>query len=84
MLQIPRKKTKIIQFRITSPQYERLLNMVQAKGCTTLSEYLRRAALEKDLLFEIRFEEMYNKIMKKKTETARKVKTSYPKQDFLI
>lgn len=84
MLQIPPKKTKMIQFRITTLQYERLLNIVQAKGCTTLSEYLRKAALEKDLLFDIRFEEMYNKIMKNLPEKAKRVKNSFSKQDFLV
>jgi len=84
MLQIPPKKTKIVQFRMTSLQYDRLRNMMHAKGCTTLSEYLRRAMLEKDLLFEIRFEELYNKIMRKQSEKTKKAKTHYQKQDFLI
>ena len=50
---------KTIQVRVTPEQYERIRNKAQSKGYTTLSAYILRTVLEKDLLFEQRFEEIY-------------------------
>lgn len=52
--------TKHIQIRVTPEQYERIRNKAQAKGYKTITAYLVHMALERDLLFEQRFEEMYN------------------------
>lgn len=50
---------KHIQIRVTPEQYERIRNKAQAKGYKTITAYLVHMALERDLLFEQRFEEMY-------------------------
>ena len=42
-------KVRLIQFRVTSAQHERLFNNAQAKGFKTVSEFLRFIGLEKDL-----------------------------------
>lgn len=52
-------KTKLVVFRVTSSQYERIRNKAEAKGFKTISSFLRHLALEKDLVFEQKFEEMY-------------------------
>ncbi len=53
-------KIRFILFRVTQTQYERIKNNAHAKGHKTLSGYLRDLALNKDLLFEQRFNEMYD------------------------
>lgn len=58
-------KTRFIQIRVTSEQYERIKNKAQAKGYKTLTSFLRTLALEKDMIFEQRFAEIY-RILKKK------------------
>ncbi len=50
---------KTIQIRVTPEQHERIRNKAQAKGYKTMSSFLLHLALEKDLLFEQRFEEIY-------------------------
>jgi len=55
---------KYIQVRVTREQYERIKNKAQAKGFKTISSFIRKLALEKDLLFEQKFEEMYRAIVK--------------------
>ncbi len=50
---------KHIQIRVTPEQYERIRNKAQAKGYKTITAYLVHMALERDLLFEQRFEEMH-------------------------
>ena len=60
------QKTKLIQFRVTKYQYERIRNNTESKGFRTISAYLRETALNKDLAFEKKFQEIYEVIMKKK------------------
>jgi predicted DNA binding CopG/RHH family protein len=54
-------KRKTIQLRVTPEQHERIRNKARAKGFATVSAYIRSLALEKDLLFEQRFEEVLRK-----------------------
>jgi hypothetical protein len=49
----------MLLLRVTPSQYERIRNNAQAKGFTTIASYLRDLALNKDLLFEQRFMEIY-------------------------
>lgn len=58
-------KTRFIVFRVTSSQHERIRNNAQAKGYLSIASFMRYLALEKDLVFEQKFEEMY-KILKSK------------------
>jgi hypothetical protein len=59
-------KTRIILFRVTESQHERILNNAHAKGHKTMASYLRDTALNKDLVFEKRFDEMYDAIVRKR------------------
>jgi hypothetical protein len=59
-------KTRMILFRVTPTQYERILNNASAKGHKTMAGYLRYLALNKDMVFEKRFNEMYNVVVRKK------------------
>ncbi|MFC1741606.1 hypothetical protein ACFL3V_03670 [Nanoarchaeota archaeon] len=56
-------KTRMILFRVTQSQYERIQNNAQAKGHTSVASYLRYTALDKDLVFEKRFNDMYKVIV---------------------
>ncbi|MBI4918453.1 hypothetical protein HY837_00875, partial [archaeon] len=49
---------------MSTSQYQRLLNIVHAKGHSNISDYLRFLALEKDLLFENKFNEIHSTILK--------------------
>ena len=60
------QKTKLIQFRVTKYQYERIRNNAESKGFRTISAYLRETALNKDLIFEKKFQEIYEIITKEK------------------
>jgi len=60
------RKTKIINIRVTPEQYERIKNKAHTKGYTTMSAFILRSVLDKDLLFEERFHEMYRIITKKR------------------
>lgn len=57
-------KTRFIQFRVTRDQYERIKNNARAKGYLNLSHYLRNLALEKNFVFEQKFNEIYEVIVK--------------------
>ena len=57
-------KTRYVQVRVNQDQFERIKNNASAKGSKTTAEYLRYAVLEKPLIFERKFEEMYQTIMK--------------------
>ena len=57
-------RTRFIQFRVTRDQYERIKNNARAKGYLNLSHYLRDLALDKNLVFEQKFNEIYEVIMK--------------------
>ncbi len=56
--------TKFIQLRVTKEQYERIRNKSQAKGHKTISSFMRAAALEKDLVFEKKFDEIHSLVKK--------------------
>ena len=58
-------KTRYIQVRVSPEQYERIRNSAQAKGFKTVSSFIRNNLLEKDFLFEQRFDRMYNLVMKR-------------------
>ena len=49
-------KTRFIQFRVTRDQYERIKNNARAKGYLNLSHFLRDLALDKNLIFDARRE----------------------------
>ena len=61
-----KQKNEYIQVRVTPEQKERIKNKAMAKGYKTLTSYILSLALEKDLLFEQRFEEIYRIIKKLK------------------
>ena len=56
-------KTRFIQVRVTRSQYERIKNNAEANGFVTISAYIRALALDKDLAFQKKFNEMYTTIM---------------------
>ena len=60
------RKRKTIQVRVTPEQYERIKNKAHAKGYKTLTSFILNLALEKDLLFEQRFDEIYRIITRKR------------------
>ncbi len=62
-------KTKYIQVRVSPEQYERIRNNAQAKGFKTVSSFIRNSLLEKDLLFEQKFDRMYEIIVRKLGKT---------------
>lgn len=70
------RKSKTIRFRMSSTHYDRLKNLAEAKGFTSMSEYLRFAALEKDVLLEIQLNGIYEAVIniKKKLEVDSKRK----------
>lgn len=52
-------KSKTIHIRVTPEQYERIKIKAHAKGYSTITSFILHLALEKDLLFEQRFDQMY-------------------------
>lgn len=58
-------KTRLIQFRVSRIEHERIYNNARAKGFMTISGYLRHLALNRDLIFEKKFDKMYEVIVKK-------------------
>jgi hypothetical protein len=58
--------TRIVIFRVTKSQHERIRNNAQAKGHKTMASYLRDTTLNKDMVFEQRFNEMYDIIVRQK------------------
>lgn len=56
-------KSKTLQVRLTPEQYERIKNKAQAKG-KTMTAFILHLALEKDLLFEQRFDEIHRMLKK--------------------
>jgi len=45
-------KNRIINFRVTNEQYERIKNNTNAYGYITMASYLRYLALEKSMLID--------------------------------
>ncbi|MBN2420656.1 hypothetical protein JXB27_00055 [Candidatus Woesearchaeota archaeon] len=56
-------KTRFVQVRVDECQFERIKNSASAKGYRTTSDYIRDLALEKNLVFERKFEEMHKAIL---------------------
>jgi predicted DNA binding CopG/RHH family protein len=56
-------KIRYIQVRVSDDQFERVKNNATAKGYKNTSQYIRDLALEKDMVFDRRFNEIYNAIM---------------------
>ncbi len=66
------ERNKTIQVRVTPEQHERIKNKAQAKGCTSISAFILYLALEKDLLFEQQFDEIYHIITRKSSSLNKK------------
>ena len=49
--------------RVTKNQHERIKNAALAKGFRSISDYVRSLTLGNDLVFEQRFNDLYNKLM---------------------
>ena len=62
------RKHELIQCRVTSNQYERVKNLTAAKGFLRIADYMRYCALEKDLAFERKLEEIKNEILNLRKE----------------
>jgi len=67
------KMPNFIQIRVTPEQHERIRNKAQAKGYKTITSFIRNLALEKDLVFEQRFDEIYRILTKKKDSSSNPV-----------
>lgn len=61
---------RMIKFRVTENQYERILNNTSAYGHATISSYLRSLALERNLVIENKILET-NKIIKEILENIK-------------
>ena len=57
-------KSKTLHVRMTPEQYERIKNKTQAKGYSSISAFVLHSTLEKDLVFEQKFDEMYRCLKK--------------------
>ncbi len=72
-------KTRFVQIRVDEGQFERIKNSASAKGYKTTSDYIRDLLLEKNLVFERKFEEMHRVIM----SLSQKIKaTEFKKVDI--
>ncbi|MCK4859098.1 MAG: hypothetical protein KAS87_00900 [Candidatus Omnitrophica bacterium] len=67
--------------RLTKNQHERIRVNAQAKGYKTISQYVRSAMLEYDLVFEKKFDEMYQKLVS--TEESIKKNKERPLMEFI-
>ena len=45
-------KNRIVKFRVSSQQYEKILNNKQVRGYVTIASFLRDLALEKNFFIE--------------------------------
>ncbi len=55
-------KTRLIQFRVSGNEYERIRNNAHAKGYSTIASYLRSVALGKDLFTETNITEIHRMV----------------------
>ena len=55
---------KIIFVRVTEDQHERIKNNAFAKGFKTVAGYVRALTLEKDMIFEQKFNEIYDRLIR--------------------
>lgn len=56
-------KTRYFQVRVNQDQFDRIKNNASAKGYKTTSSYARDLMLEKNLVFDRQFSEMYKAIL---------------------
>ena len=63
----------MILFRVTESQHDRIWNNVYAKGYKSLASYMRDIALNKDIVFEKRFDEMYRIIVGNSSKSHKNV-----------
>lgn len=84
MIDLPTKKTMNIQVRVTRDQYGRIKNNAEAKGYTTVAQFMRYLALDKDMLFERKFNELYNQLMRTNNNKKGKKKKYLIQEEFLI
>ena len=54
---------KMLIIRVTKNQFERIKINTQAKGFKTISGYIRSLALDKDMVFEKKFDQIYRTIV---------------------
>ena len=55
---------RTVMVRVTRDQHDRIKLNAIAKGYKTISQYIRHLALDKDMAFEKKFNELYNKLVK--------------------
>ena len=55
-------KLRRIEFRVTKNEYERFINIAQAKGFSTVAAYLRSIALGNDLFTETKIAEIHQMV----------------------
>jgi len=58
--------------RLTKNQHERVRTNAEAKGYKTISSYIRALALEQNMNFEDKFNEIYNKLINDDSDTGEK------------
>jgi len=63
---------RLLVVRLTKNQKERIKVNAEAKGYKTISSYIRALALEQNMNFEDKFNEMYNKLIKGDSDTGEK------------
>lgn len=68
-------KNRIVKFRVSSQQYEKILNNKQSRGYVTIASFLRDLALEKNFFIEEKLIEN-NRIVK---ETLELLKNGKPR-----
>jgi len=59
-------KNRCLRVKVTTNQHERIKVNAQAKGFKTISDYIRSLALDKDMAFDHKFNELYDKIVNNK------------------
>ena len=59
------RRNKTVHVRISSTEHQRLVNCMNARGFNKLSDYVRFLAFDKDLLFDMKFNEIYKIIISK-------------------
>lgn len=63
-------KNRIVKFRVSSQQYEQILNNKQVRGYVTIASFLRDLALEKNFFIEEKLIEN-NRIVKEIAELVK-------------
>lgn len=66
---------KSITIRLTKNQHERIRNIAQAKGYKNVSDYIRSVTLGQDMVFQEKFDKLYERIFNEKELTVTKDKS---------